>query len=104
MNHWQENLNLPRSGSNLNAATARSNDDASVRLVVAAHNPGVTNWNDTAGHAHGVMLFRWFGTEVDRALPATRVVKLEEVEPDGTRAGDRRHRQVAPGYLAPRIG
>lgn len=103
MNYWQENLNLPWSGSHLNAATARAGEDGSVSLVVAGPNPGLANWIDTAGHAHGVMLFRWFGAAVDQPPPATRVVKLAEIEGDGAPDDDRR-RTVAPGYRAERIG
>ena len=103
MNHWQENLNLPLSGSHLNAATARAREDGSVSVVVTGRNPGLANWIDTAGHRHGVMLFRWFGAAVDRPPPATRLAKIAEIEGDGV-TDDDRHRTVAPGYRAERIG
>jgi hypothetical protein len=104
MNHWQENLNLPWSASHLNHATAQLGPDRSLRLVVAVQDPGVENWIETAEHSHGVMLFRWFGETHDRPQPTIRVVPLSELEPNRSQEHVRRSRQVAPGYLGPRIG
>jgi len=106
LNYWQENLNLPYSSSHLNRATARAGEDGGIHLVVAPRNPGVANWIDTARHDHGVMLFRWFGPVVERPLPQAWLVGLDEVptEPDGAERAATRRNQVAPGYLARRIG
>ena len=47
-------------------------------FVVAAQDPGVANWLDTAGHSNGAMLLRCVRTET-APVPATRVVKFDEV-------------------------
>jgi hypothetical protein len=52
---------------------------AGVVAVVAHRDPGVPNWLDTAGHAHGTVGVRWVGPDVVDVLPATRVVKLADL-------------------------
>jgi hypothetical protein len=104
MNHWQESLNLPWCSSHVNAATAHSEMDGSVRLVVAGRRPAVANWIDTAGHDHGVMLFRRFGGPTDRALPRCQLVGLVDLVSERPTVTDDRSRQIAPGYLTARIG
>ena len=104
MNYWQENLNLPWSGSSLNDATATPDDDGSVHLVVARDDPGVANWIDTARHDHGVMLFRRFDQPAGQVLPEARLVPLDGVTNGGTGDATWRRRQAAPGYLTARIG
>ena len=104
MNYWQENLNLPWSTANLNDATARPEADGSVRLLVASTDPGSANWIDTDAHDHGVMLFRWFGQNIERPLPTVAVVKLADVASDAAGGAERRRSLVAPGYRSPRIG
>jgi hypothetical protein len=47
--------------------------DGSVRVIIAAVDPGDGNWLDTAGHAHGFVLFRWLLAD-ECALPTGEVV------------------------------
>jgi len=63
-----------------NKRRARTRADGSVRLVLAAQDPGLAdaNWLDTAGHLEGVMQFRWLECETPLA-PPVRVVKLAEL-------------------------
>jgi hypothetical protein len=49
-----------------------------VRFVLAAKDPGVANWLDTAGHSNGAMLLRCVRTET-APVPSSRVVKVVEV-------------------------
>ncbi len=80
-NHWMESLDyhLHRIHTNSKLATARA--DGSVRVVVAARDPGVPNWIETAGHAFGAMCWRWVRPEsmADAPVPRTRVVKVTDV-------------------------
>ena len=41
--------------------------------LVSARDPGQPNWLSTAGHARGVMFFRWFLASETPATPTARV-------------------------------
>lgn len=79
-NYWLESLDYRFHQVHLNQGTAASRPDGSVRMVVAATDPGVPNWLDTCGHSHGTMCVRWVGAS-EFPTPHTRVVKLGDVEP-----------------------
>jgi hypothetical protein len=79
-NYWLESLDYRYHPVHLNQGTARHRPDGSVRMVVAASDPGVPNWLDTCGHAHGTMCVRWVGAS-EFPVPEARVVKLAEVAP-----------------------
>ena len=44
--------------------------------IVAAHDPGMTNWLSTAGHPRGLLWFRWFLAESMPDRPTTEVITL----------------------------
>jgi hypothetical protein len=77
-NWWQESINLGTRRSHRNRRTVTYRPDGSFRLVIAHADPGVPNWIDPGGHAHGTMLLRWTHA-AERVQPRTRVVKLAEV-------------------------
>jgi hypothetical protein len=65
-NHWMENLADYSAGTGyLDRAGATTAPDGSVRLVVAATDPGTSNWVDSGSRNHGVMGLRFI-------RPATR--------------------------------
>ncbi|RMD83493.1 MAG: DUF1214 domain-containing protein [Candidatus Dadabacteria bacterium] len=74
-NHWMESLDYRYHTIHVNKHTARYEADGSVRLVVAARNPGVANWIDTAGHRRGTMGLRWVKAD-SHPQPSCRVVEL----------------------------
>ncbi len=77
-NHWLESLDHLHYDTHVNHATVQSEDDGSVRIVIARRDPGVANWLDTAGHERGGLALRFVGAkEIPEA--ATRVVKLGEL-------------------------
>ena len=78
-NHWMESLDYRHHRIHVNKHTARYRKDGSVQVVVAHRDPGVPNWIETAGHAQGTMCFRWIRADA-HPQPATRVVKLSELE------------------------
>jgi hypothetical protein len=64
----------------LNKFTAHTEDDGSVRIVLAHDDPGpaLPNWLETCDHEEGAMLFRYVGAK-DFPPIATRVVKHAEL-------------------------
>jgi hypothetical protein len=78
-NYWWETIDYANHQSSLNGHQAVIDGDGVFRAVVAARDPGVANWLDTAGHRQGAMIFRWLRA-ADAPVPATRVVKLAELD------------------------
>ncbi|MFM8304679.1 MAG: DUF1254 domain-containing protein [Actinomycetota bacterium] len=68
----------PDRRSNRNDGEVVAESDGSVRLVIAASDPGHPNWLDTGGHHLGTMFFRWLHADPG-ALPACAVVPVGEV-------------------------
>jgi hypothetical protein len=77
-NHWMESLDYRYHTISLNKHSAQAQSDGSVRLIVAARDPGLGNWIDTTGHRRGTMCLRWVRAET-RPLPSTRVCALGEL-------------------------
>ncbi len=77
-NPWLETIHYGRHQSSLNGHQAVLDSDGIFRAVIAATDPGVTNWLDTAGHSNGAMLLRCVRTE-SAPMPDTRVVKVADV-------------------------
>ncbi len=77
-NYWMESLDYRYHRTNVNKSTAAYEADGSVRIVIAAEDPGHPNWITTAGHANGTFLFRLTGAKALADL-STRVVKRAEL-------------------------
>jgi hypothetical protein len=77
-NPWLETINYARHQSSLNGHQAVTDADGTARFVIAARDPGVANWLDTAGHSNGAMLLRCVRTE-SAPVPSSRVVKFDDV-------------------------
>lgn len=73
-NHWLESFDYLHRNTHVNHETAVRNPDGSVRILVAAEDPGEPNWLDTAGHLRGALALRWVGASEDPAQPKTRVL------------------------------
>jgi hypothetical protein len=74
-NYWMESLDYRYHRISINNHNARYNPDGSVTLVVAASDPGMGNFLDTAGHGCGTMVLRWTRAQ-DPPVPRCRVEKL----------------------------
>lgn len=85
-NHWMESLDYRHHRIAVNHHDARVGPDGAVRLVIAAEDPGVSNWLDTAGHRRGTMCLRWVGARA-HPDPTTRVVPLASLRDPGGDAG-----------------
>lgn len=78
-NYWMESLDYRYHRIHFNKHTARANGDGSVTLVVAARNPGVLNYIETAAHLQGTMCFRWIRA-AEIVHPQCRVIKISDLE------------------------
>jgi hypothetical protein len=76
-NHWLESFDYMHYDTHVNHETAVLEDDGSVRIHVAAKNPGKPNWLDTAGHRRGALALRWVGADAPPPAPRTQVGKIE---------------------------
>jgi hypothetical protein len=59
----------------LNKFSAKYEADGRIKLIIAAVDPGVGNFIDTAGHGEGGMILRWVHAKT-HPTPQCRVVKL----------------------------
>ena len=80
-NYWMQSLDYRYFKVCVNKFTAHYEPDGSVKIVIAAHDPGpkFPNWLNTRGHGEGGMLGRYVGAKVfPKEMPA-KVVKLGEL-------------------------
>ena len=63
----------------MNKHNARYNKDGSVTIIIAAEDPGVGHWLDTAGHTSGTILLRWVNAKT-HPVPRCKVVKLASLK------------------------
>ncbi len=64
--------------TSINMTQAFVDADGSVRIVVAAQDPGVPNWIDTESRSEGMLVYRSVGTRT-RPVPEAVVVRAAEV-------------------------
>ena len=64
--------------TSVNLTQAFVDDDGSVRIVVAATDPGVPNWIDTEGRPEGMLVYRSIGTRT-RPVPDAVVAPVGDV-------------------------
>ena len=74
-NRWMESLDYRRLPVTVNKQTARYEPDGSVRIVVAASDPGFGNWMSTDGHRFGAIGLRWNQAVTD-VEPEVRVISV----------------------------
>ncbi len=92
---FQETLDWHNNQSRLNDVQAKPDRDGILRIVVAASDPGVPNWLDTAGYRQGTIEGRWMGCD-SFPVPSLQKVPLAELRkhlPSGTRAVSRTERE-----------
>jgi hypothetical protein len=56
---WFDTFEFIHHQVSLNRAQVHVDGDGSIRYVVSSRDPGVPNWIDTTGQAHGVLFGRW---------------------------------------------
>jgi hypothetical protein len=77
-NELYETTDWYNNQSSLNDSQAKPDSDGVLRIVVAARDPGVPNWLDTAGYGLGLIQGRWMGCD-SQPVPTIRKVTLTEV-------------------------
>lgn len=75
---WFEPVDPVHRISSINQRQAVPSRDGRLRLALAHADPGLPNWLDTAGHAAGLLTFRFFWPEHE-PTPMTRVVRFDEL-------------------------
>ncbi len=78
VNPWMESHDYLHRQVNLNFSSAERSTDGTWRLVIAAQDPGVTNWIDTGGRREGYVLVRWCLAPGARP-PECELVRLAEL-------------------------
>lgn len=80
-NHWLESIDPLHAPAHYNNETAALRRDGSVVIVIAASDPGIPNWIDTAGHLRGGIAMRVIGTSPGERLdpPLCRLVPLDDI-------------------------
>jgi len=66
----------------LNRTQTELEDDGRYRIVLAARDPGVPNWLDTQGRPSGSVYWRFILPEGEVDRPATKVVKIDALNPN----------------------
>lgn len=77
---WWQSIDYVNHLSSLNGFQAEASSDGRYRLVVALEDPGVSNWLDPAGHAEGVIVYRYQLESGENAAPSARLVSLSELK------------------------
>lgn len=77
-NALYETIDWTNNHSSLNAAQAAPDRDGKLRIVVAAKDPGVKNWLDTAGYPRGIIQGRWTGCD-SQPIPKLTKVKFADI-------------------------
>lgn len=75
---FQETFDWYNRQSSLNDVQAKPDKDGILRIVVAGRDPGVPNWLDTGGHAHGIVEGRWMNCD-STPVPTIDKVPLADV-------------------------
>ena len=78
-NTWMETLDFRFHQINLNKHTAEYLPSGGLRVVVAAEDPGLPNWLDTAGHHRGTLMWRWNYPRSAPEVPRVRHVPWNDV-------------------------
>ena len=86
-NYWMESLDYRYHRISVSRHGAELEADGSVRIVVAARDPGCANWLTTADHRCGAMLLRYVEAR-DYPPVRTRVVPLDQIAGGPGERGD----------------
>ena len=76
---WFQSLDYINRQVSINDAQASVDDDGIVRIIIAAQDPGVTNWLDTAGIADGYLTVR-YNLADSNPVPLLRLLPIAELD------------------------
>jgi hypothetical protein len=75
-NYWMESMDYRYLRVAVNKFNTKYEPDGRLKLLIAAQDPGVGNFIDTAGHMEGGMILRWVCAKT-HPVPQCRIVKLD---------------------------
>ena len=75
---WWQVTDFTHHQSSLNGHQLSFDSDGKARIVIAAQDPELANWLDTAGISKGVALLRWYFTD-SYPTPSARVVQASDL-------------------------
>jgi hypothetical protein len=75
-NRFSQSIDPRRHRSTINNRSSVAEDDGTVRLVVAARDPGLPNWLDTGGRRRGSVFWRFLLAEGAVQPISSRVVRI----------------------------
>lgn len=75
---WWQVTDYANRQSSLNGRQVVPDADGRVRIVIAARDPGIANWLDSAGIERGVALLRWYFTD-DYPTPAIDRIRFDDL-------------------------
>jgi hypothetical protein len=78
-NYWMESLDYRYLRAHVNSHSAKYEPDGSLKVVIAARDPGTANFLDTAGHRSGTTLLRWTCAK-SHPVPRCTVTNLAALE------------------------
>jgi hypothetical protein len=79
-NYWMESLDYRFFRICINKGSAVTEQDGTVKVIVAHEDPGHPNWIQTAGHNEGTMCWRWYRPKgLEGPEPQTEVVKFDQL-------------------------
>jgi hypothetical protein len=100
---WYVSLDYVNHQTSLTAAQARHDPDGRIRFVVSERDPGLANWIERTGHAHGYLQIRW--QRLARDLKPSDGPEVEVVPVDSLASALPFHEQarISPERYAERI-
>jgi len=81
-NYWMESLDYRYFNISINKASAKYEEDGSVKILVAHSDPGHPNWLETCGHHEGTMCWRWYRMRegASPVQPSCQVINLKDLK------------------------
>jgi hypothetical protein len=81
-NYWMESLDYRYFTISINKASAKYEEDGSVKIYVSHIDPGHANWIETSGHHEGTMCWRWYRMKEGAVpvQPSCQVVNLKDLK------------------------
>jgi hypothetical protein len=76
---WWASADYANHQASLNGHQAVIDPDGVVRAVLSRRDPGVANWLDPCGAAHGPMIVRWLSAAA-HPVPDCRLVPIDELD------------------------
>ena len=81
-NYWMESLDYRYFNICVSKGNAKYEKDGSIKVIVAAKNPGIGNWIDTCSHNEGTMCWRWYRLPEGESpvQPNCKVLKIDKLK------------------------